>query len=296
MQEPDEITTHADRTQFQHSVEQQNFIRYTATLLVENVKPGVGCHIQTFPNGSLFESVDQLQQVEPLQVEMPVQEEVETNQEYPWSFKDLDESESENQLSQQKDEAAKSPDSGDVEKQQHSKATSGDESDVLACEKMLHLNKPVERTGRQVYLFSGGQPCVAKVYLYRPILLTGGVTKVGLFVLNGSTRHIAAFRYKLLRVTQIGMADEAPTQMVEEVLSEDFEPTDAVNNEIVEAVKPMESGNLEFDIRIPSSTEGSLLHSDLIRVTHALVVEMTGKGVAGATLSVSVPVCVIEDQ
>ena len=369
------------------SASTDSFVRYTATLVVDQPEleqeheheafsaggAGVGDSASA-SGGGLFESIGLLQRVDPIQVEMQVQEEVDTDRGYAWAFQKLGDTDQDklsdrDQDHQQEQECAEQGVAAIV-----GVGEGGSGSDVGTADqgqsqgqgqgqKLLFLNAPVERTGRQVYIFSGGQPCVAKVYLHRPVLLTGGTAKVGVFVLNGSTRHISAFRYRLVKVTQYthpqhqqgnlntttaagstaitgnssgsgentASTPQSKPQSLEVVLAGEFRPTVASPAvfalmagsrgssssskagsstagmaaaggggmlEPVEAVKPMESRNLEFEISLPSyrQMEGSLLHSASISVTHALVVEMTGKGVAGATLSVSVPVCVIEDK
>jgi hypothetical protein len=187
----------------------------------------------------------------------------------------------------------------------------------------LSLNQPVERSATQTYMFGGGQPCVASVQLCTPTLVPGHTSKVTLHVLNGSTRSIGSFKYRLIAVTSF-MEEAMGQKMLERLQLFDgegvnegveganqncgsstiierrsvvvgaFHPKDMNSGQAVRSIGPMQSLEMGFELRMPAGVQSSVLHGRRISVRHVLAVEMSNQGVDTATLAVELPVCVVD--
>jgi hypothetical protein len=208
---------------------------------------------------------------------------------------------------------------GSAERSESAVAVTEAEASASVAMAPLSLSKPVERSATQTYMFGGGQPCVASVQLCTPTLVPGKSSRVTLHVLNGSTRSIASFKYRLLAVTSL--MDEALGDSILERLqggestdSSDpcrgsstvierrsvvvgaFHPNDVTTGKAVRAIGPMQSHGMEFELRIPADVQSSVLHGRRISVRHMLAVEMSNQGVDISTLTVQLPVCVMDEQ
>ena len=74
-----------------------------------------------------------------------------------------------------------------------------------------------------------------------------------------------------------------------------FEPRDVHNGKVVDAVGPMQSHGMDFELQVPADVQSSVLHGRRISVRHVLVVEMSSNSIDSSALAVELPVCIIDD-